>query len=217
MHAAPAPSDLVSVQTEAQSSLVFVRQLRGQMHAIVVNTPDEYEKAGALLLQMKSKIDEIEEKRESWTKPLNKTVKSINAFFKPVREEWEGICDGLKLAMLSYKQREALEKQQQLDAARALAAAGAATGEGVNVEQYQALVAAGAAAPQKLEGLTTRANWTWRVVDASKIPEEYTKRVIDVEKLNALAKEKKGDAIGQVPGIEFYNDPIIARTPTTGR
>lgn len=62
---------------------------------------------------------------------------------------------------------------------------------------------AAAIVPGKPAG--TRDNWKWRVVDESLIPRSWM--VPDVSRLDYEAKKKKGDA--SVPGVEFYNDPIV--------
>ena len=55
--------------------------------------------------------------------------------------------------------------------------------------------------------------WKYRVVDISKVPEEY---LVDPEdrirkrELNLIAKSQKGDA--HVPGIEFYSEDILSST-----
>jgi hypothetical protein len=57
--------------------------------------------------------------------------------------------------------------------------------------------------PGKAKG--TRDNWKWRVVDADAIPRHFLKP--DEAVLDAFAKANKGTA--GIPGIEFYNDPIV--------
>lgn len=64
-------------------------------------------------------------------------------------------------------------------------------------------------------GSTTglRENWKYKVVDISKVPEEY---LVDPEDrvrrgmLNNIAKSQKGDA--SVPGIEFYCEDALSST-----
>jgi hypothetical protein len=60
-----------------------------------------------------------------------------------------------------------------------------------------------------VKGQYTRKNWKARVIDASKLPEEYTKRVPDLDKLNAEAKRKEGAF--NVSGAEAYDDFSIIR------
>jgi hypothetical protein len=56
-----------------------------------------------------------------------------------------------------------------------------------------------------------RDHWTWKIVDISKVPEEYlvdpAKRVLR-SKLNSEASGRKENA--SVPGIEFYNEKTIS-------
>jgi hypothetical protein len=56
-----------------------------------------------------------------------------------------------------------------------------------------------------------RENWKYRVVDIAKVPEQFLvapDERVQKSVLNALARSQK--AAAQVPGIEFYNDPILA-------
>lgn len=51
-----------------------------------------------------------------------------------------------------------------------------------------------------------RDNWKWEVVDFALLPDEY--KVVDSSMLTAVAKGHHDQK--QVPGVRFYNEPIIA-------
>lgn len=57
---------------------------------------------------------------------------------------------------------------------------------------------------------TMRDNWTYRIVDITKVPEAFLvapEQRVQKATLNAMARSQK--AAASVPGIEFYNDPTI--------
>lgn len=53
--------------------------------------------------------------------------------------------------------------------------------------------------------------WTFRVVDASKVPPPFIITAVDNGKLQAEASEKR--ELASVPGIEFYKRPPYKRRP----
>lgn len=58
----------------------------------------------------------------------------------------------------------------------------------------------------KVQGIQTRTVWRYRIVDVSKIPDEFL--VVDEKKLAAYARAMKQAA--HVPGVEFYSEQEIA-------
>lgn len=200
--------NLTQIETETKTQLALAKQARASLPAVTITDDAGYEEAGRVVVEMKSKIKVLEEQRKTWVDPLNQTVKNINAFFKPVVTEWENVVEGLKSAMVAYQQRVAQEKQAALAAAGQLAAQGSAVGTGPSVQQYQALVAMGAAPAPKADGIFMREKWSWRVVDGSLVPREYLG--VDVAKVNEAVRQGKGAT--QIPGIEvFREDVVVAR------
>lgn len=200
-------SDIERAEQAAQQRLQAAQALKQQIGVVIVTSDLEYQAAGQAILKLKDDIKAAEEERKSWVEPLNKIVKRLNSIYKPVIEEWESIVDGLKFAMLTYQKAVQAEKDRAMEAARQLALQGASTGSGVNVQQYQALVAQGSAGPPKAAGIGQRENWVWRVTDASKVPAEYLMTVVNVEKVNAAVKANKGQT--NIPGIAVENQPIL--------
>lgn len=197
--------NLAEIESETRGQLVLAKEVKAALPALVIADEAAYEEAGRALLDMKAKIKVLEDQRKRWVDPLNQTVKSINAFFKPVVTEWENITESLKTAMVTYQQRIAAEKQQALLAAGQMAAQGTVVGTGAQVQQYQALVALGAAPAPRADGISMREKWSWRVVDAAKIPREYLG--IDVAKVNEAVRSGKGATA--IPGIEVYREDVV--------
>lgn len=61
----------------------------------------------------------------------------------------------------------------------------------------------------KVENVSWRDNWKYRVTNIALVPDEYTLRVPNDSVLGAFAKRTKGQT--GVPGVEFYNEPIVSQ------
>jgi hypothetical protein len=55
----------------------------------------------------------------------------------------------------------------------------------------------------------TRKNWKFRIIDITKLPDEYLKKIPDEDKIGAVVK--KLEAESNIPGVEAYNDFAIIR------
>lgn len=62
--------------------------------------------------------------------------------------------------------------------------------------------------PPKVAGLSTRENWSFRIVDPSKLPREYL--MADEAAIRGVVKAMKGRT--NIPGVEVYRDDIVAGT-----
>lgn len=135
------------------------------------------------------------------TKPLDDMEAAIKAKVLPYAT---AKAEREREAAAAEKQR----LQQEAAAARAEAEDAALFGDeteahALEVQAHVLKHQAAAIVPGKAAG--TRDNFKWRVVDESLIPRSYL--VPDASRLDYEAKSKKGAGI--VPGIEFYNDPIV--------
>lgn len=63
-----------------------------------------------------------------------------------------------------------------------------------------------APAVAQVQGVTTREDWDFRIVDDSLIPREYL--LVNEQALRAVAKSTKGRA--RIPGVEFYPKQVVA-------
>lgn len=189
-----------AAQTEASTLLVQAKQVAAAVPTLTITTSEEYLQAGQGLVELKSRWKVVEEKRTSLVKPLNDVVKSINAMFKPVLDQWDTTMDVVKRAMHDYQVREAEAQRKALEEAARLAQ------QGQTGQEFTALVAQGSAIPVKAQGVSTRVMWRWRVVDAAAVPREYL--CVDAAKVEALVKEHKEGA--KIPGIEVYREEIMA-------
>ena len=78
-----------------------------------VTTADEYSFAGHHLKEIKTKRDEIEQRRLTMTRPLDAAKKAVMDFFRPFTERLDHAEDQVKAAMVTYS----TEQQRIADAA----------------------------------------------------------------------------------------------------
>jgi hypothetical protein len=58
----------------------------------------------------------------------------------------------------------------------------------------------------KVEGISYRENWTFRIVDAAKVPREYLK--VDEVKIGGVVRSMKGGT--KIAGVEIYSERVVA-------
>ena len=191
---------VTAAQVEASTLLAHAQQVAASVPTLTIQTAEEYQQAAAGLVELKGRWKVVEDKRTSLVKPLNDVVKSINGMFKPVLDSWDRTMDVVKRAMQDYQVREADVQRKALEAAAALAQ------QGQTGQEFTALVTQGSAMPTKAQGISTRAVWRWRVVDAAAVPREYLS--IDPAKVDAVVKAQQ-DGV-KIPGIEVYREEIMA-------
>jgi hypothetical protein len=108
-------------------------------------------------------------------------------------------------------EKEAEEKKRQAELARLAKEAEkkglAETAQSIRIAAERPLIVPEAKATFKeQEGVSMRANWKYRVVDLKKLPREWM--MPDDKKLAAFARGTQGG--NPIPGVQFYNDPILS-------
>lgn len=99
------------LQTEANGLMEHAK-------SITVKTHDDYQKAGAFFASIKAKIKEVEAERTKRVKPLNDTVKLINADFKGIADQLEAVLKVVEKPMLDFKREEERQRREAEEAAR---------------------------------------------------------------------------------------------------
>jgi hypothetical protein len=135
------------------------------------------------------------------TKPLDDMEAAIKAKVLPY-------ATAKAAAEREAREAEQARLRQEAAAAREQAETAAIFGDETEAAALEAQAhilkhQAAAIVPGKAAG--TRDNWKWRVADETLIPRSYL--VPDKDRLDYEAKKGKGAS--SVPGIEFYNEPIV--------
>lgn len=186
---------------------------------IVVTNDAQRSYAEEVIRDIKAVRKAIESFYEPFASRAHATWKAITSARGDATKPLDAMEAAVKAKILPYAQakaaaeREAQEQEQarlraEAAAAREKAEVAAIFGDtdesaALEVEAHVLKHQAEAVKPGKATG--TRDNWKWRAIDEDKIPRSYL--VPDAARLDYEAKSKKGAA--SVPGIEFYNEPIV--------
>ena len=73
---------------------------------VIVKTPEDYQKAGAVFASLKKRIKEVEAERVKRTGPLNESLRLTNADFKRITETLQAALRPYEAGMLAFKQEE---------------------------------------------------------------------------------------------------------------
>lgn len=189
---------------------------------IVIEDDEGLQAATNFLANCKVRWKRIEDLRTDLVKPLNDTVKKINAGFKGQQAPLTAIEAEIKGAMGTYQKKKLAEAKAAEEAAEAEAKAEqerlAAEAEKEEdpakkkaLEDAQKLVQAPVAAP--VPATTVRGGagtasfktvWKFEVEDAAKVPSNY--KVVDEK----LIRKAVVDGERSIPGVRIYEDQQVA-------
>jgi glucan-binding YG repeat protein len=222
------------IPVEAQRTVEQTEIMVKTFDNYIVSTQDTYAKAGEDLLEIKSKIKELDELRKSLTKPLDESKKRIMDFFKKPLDVLENArvavdnaargwwneqerlrqAEERRLAEIQRKADEELERQARETEEKASKLKTAKAQEAAKVkaqELREKATATEAIAPvveskvEAVSGMTMRDNWKFRILDVNLIPREFM--IPDEKLINRLASATRGQQ--KIAGVEFYNEKTI--------
>lgn len=190
---------------------------------------EQYTGYAEYLKRVKLTAGECKIRRDVKLRPLNQKVKQIRAFWQPALDILEQTEKVLKQAIADYKEGQKAvisdakveilkHYNERIDQAEreamALNEAGRSEEASIMQERIDRLYAkrneaiARADEGLKVEGdpVHTRRILKWRLVDFSKVPDDY-------KSLDEVKVRKAGiatDGAIEIPGIEFYHEEIVA-------
>jgi hypothetical protein len=194
-----------------------------QAHMITaITNNNDYVKAGNILLTIK----DIRKKIEATFKPIKQKFDAAKkevldqekAADRPLieAENWiKPLISGYLIEQEKIRQAEERRLQEQArkeEEERRLLEAIEAEKNGQQ-DEAQAIIDAPVQAPPvvvpkavpKVEGISMRENWRFRIVDEKTIPREFLK--VDEVKIGAYVRAMK--SAGNIPGVEIYNEATI--------
>jgi hypothetical protein len=188
----------------------------------VVTSAAEFSGAGEHLRTIKAQLKTIEEKRLEITRPMDEAKKAVMGFFKPFTDRLSSAEARVKKAMTDWKrdedarireeQRKAAEKaKKEEDKLRAQAEAAREKGKNSRAEILEERADMIIPDPivtsaPKVEGISTRTIWKFRIIDPEKIPRTYM--TIDEKKIGGVVRALKDGT--DIPGIEVYSESCIS-------
>jgi len=175
-----------------------VSPLVAQAGKYIIKSVEDVDKSSEFLRKVKDTENEIEAKRLEFTKPLNQSLKAINATFKQLKEPLVQARMLLTGKIMDWKSAEMarLEKEE----ARRRKIQEAHVKRGHIVEAPVVLDR-----PQKTIGNTrTTKFWTFEVQDLGKVPRDY----LDID--TSTVRQAIRNGVRKIPGIKIYQDERLS-------
>jgi hypothetical protein len=188
----PLDSDVIRVEKSLESENNKAVQLFRLVDEFVIETVEDMDLAKGLLDQIKTTIAMIEDKRTSITKPINKSLKEINALFHGLAlhyVESEKILKNKMAAVIAAKQQEQDEALKQVEVG-AVDATTLAVAHGGNVIE----------APK---GISIGKIWRFLIKEDDLIPRELCSG--DVSKIRAALNAGRTN----IPGVEAWQEDSV--------
>lgn len=189
-------SIVVPVPTTAPEVAKLQREAEADGAAIVritISDPGTYTLADALLTDAAQKLDAVTAMQKSATGPLYASARTVEGWFRPVRDALTASIAHLKKEMGRY--RVDLERRQA--EARELAAKAAESGDASALIEAVTI-----AQPVDLEAnASTGFGWAVKRIVPDLLPDEWW--TPDVERIASHAKAHKGSDEPVIPGVVF--------------
>lgn len=199
--------------TEVMAFYTEALGLQEYAEARVITTTEDLKPATDDLIIIAKVKKGMEGKRKGYVVPLQDQVKEFNNAFKilmaPI-EEADRITQEKILAYGKEQNRKRAE-QEEVNRLRMEAARKEAALNGGEISESVGLVEVVPEAPRRVSTemgtVGQRDSWKYEVIDFTLLPDEY--KVPDTAMLNTIAKKHHDQK--QIPGVRFYNEPILAR------
>jgi len=214
----------IKINEETKTLILQAEQIANKYQIFTVISDEQYIQAFNLCKEIKNKHVELENKRKEITIPLDEAKKKIMDLFRKPLEILANAERIIKNAALIYQQMQEkkrieeekrLIKLQEKEAERLRLRAEKAQEKGKfdkaeelkeQAEQIINILPTARIEIPEIEGVSTKTTWRYKIIDINQIPREYL--IPNDEMLNKTAIATKGTL--QIPGIEFYSQPIIS-------
>ncbi len=206
---------LVKVRPEADEAVVALykqaKRLLLYAEALTIVHEDDVRRATNDLSIISGIKKSVEEKRKGYTQPITDHLKAVNEAFKVFTEPLLRADRITRDKVLEYRQEQERKRQKQeninrlrMEAAEKEMELKGEITESVDLVEVAPEVPKNISAEMGTAG--ERANWKYEVTDFALLPDAY--KVADSSMLNAVAKKHHDQK--QIPGVRFYNEPILA-------
>lgn len=173
---------------ESKKELVAIGQLADKIQEIPDKITNEETLYSAidLMLKVRSKFNEIEERRKARTAPINESLRLINSDYKPFLEPLKELEQKIGDAVIDFQNRKIGEDMIKLDNIRK------ETGD-----KSLTIPVGFAALPGSLGEVRFRKAYEISIIDESKVPKQY--RTIDTRAIQKEVDQMDGDI--KIPGV----------------
>jgi hypothetical protein len=173
--------------------------IQDEVKALEIKDEDAARQGAEFLTQIKTAIDELENRRKFFTKPLYDQQRNINSLFKTYREPLDEMDKILRVKIAGWNK---LQKQKQEEEVKKLVAE-----TGAGVEEVTDMLTVDKTIRASGGTVRTRKVLKWEITDKTKIPSKYF--VFDPKLVTRDVKA----GITEIPGINIYEDEeTVVRT-----
>ena len=190
---------------------VELKSIEGQISPViekaqsyVVENIKDVENASAYLKEIKDMEKIVEEKRITFTKPLNESLKNINDTFKKMRQPLEQARDLLTRKILTWKRIESERVAAEQAAYRKIQEAEAELCRLQNKTVKEEEPITIAPVVNKIGNMQTVKRWTYDVIDFSKIPDSY--KSLNNTEVNGAIRS----GVRDIPGLKIYQEESLS-------
>ena len=223
------------ITVEAKQVIEQTETLAKSYDNFAIVSTEAYQYAAEDRKALNSKIKELDAMRKSLTQPLDDSKKKIMAMFKAPLDRLTVAKKAVDTGMLKWQrqleeaariERERLAEIQRktAEALRQKAAKEAARIAGLKTEAAKSRAAEAAAdlaeqaamvesapvvveqAPAVAQGISTRKNWKFEVMDKTQLPAEYL--IADEKMIGKMVRATQGKIT--ISGVRVYSEDIIA-------
>lgn len=180
----------------------LVSKLENQANEVTIVSAETYANAVDIVSKLKETGSTIKEKKESITKPLNESLRSVRDLFRPIEDQFESAEKIIKEKLLSYKRKmdeEAREKEAKIGARVAQGTLTLETGE----KKLEAIERVESTTRGKVGEVQMRKVRKVRITNEQLIPRRYL-----VPDMIAIRRDALGGTA--IEGIEVYEEETVA-------
>lgn len=191
-------------EVELKSIEVQISPVVEKAQSYVVENIKDVENASAYLKEIKDMEKVVEEKRITFTKPLNESLKNINDTFKKMRQPLEQARDLLTRKILTWKRIESERVAAEQAAYRKIQEAEAELCRLQNKTVKEEEPITIAPVVNKIGNMQTVKRWTFELVDFSKVPDDY--KSLNNTEVNGAIRS----GIRDIPGLKIYQEESLS-------
>lgn len=169
-----------------------------------VNTIADVDNASSFLKEIKDMEKIVEDKRLTFTKPLNESLKNINDTFKKMKEPLEQARDLLTKKILTWKRIEAERVAQEQAAYRKIQEAEAELRRLQDKPEIIEEPITIAPVVNKIGNMQTIKRWKYEVTSFEEVPDVF--KIIE----NVRVIEAIRSGVRDIPGIKIYQEESLA-------
>ena len=203
----------MTIQQQTRELMDKAQIIVREAKEIVVQDKDSLTAAVDFLGKIATAKKEVDSRRRFFVDPLNQQVKNINDLFRGYSDPLGEADRIVRNKVLIYQAEEAKRVAEEQRKALEEAKAQAEEASKYPAEEFIPIQISTVQKPEKTVragagSATTRQVWTFKIVDPSKVPDEY--KVVDEKKIAAVVKA----GVRNIPGVEIY---LTSSLVVTGR